>query len=874
MPMYQELFDKLKGAANAYAMANFGGLDTEGLLARLTGLLAGKSPTSEQRSQITANLNAARKCVQQGALLGAMEQVSTALKLLTPDPAASTQQLMQDATAELIAGVYKWLTGQPAAATKVKDPQVTWDGAQRRFSIRAFADKLELGDVSTVLLNNVNLEAFCHDAPETPRLGVTLRADVSAGILGDLLSQVLFPGGARAEAGVVVTFDTVDGLSFGEGRQPELALPARLSVPGIDLQELVLARSPDAPALELLGTLAGGFGPAFAVLTEGGGLTIRLTREGLDVAARLPRGLGLKLGAGPISGGGVLRYDPDKREYGGVLDLRLATFGATAAGLIGLDPFSLLIVIGVHFFPRIELGFGFTLNALGGLLAINRGFDSAAMTRALQDGAVGTMLFPEDPVRTAPLLLNRLSEVFPAQPGGFIVGPMAEFGWGSQAGFVAGRVGVVVCLPAGKMLLLGQLRVGVPSVDIDERLRIVDIRADIFGEFCADHVSLRLCLIKSKISGIPISGELGFLARWGGRGDFALSVGGFFPGYPAPPELAGMRRLAVDLSPPGGVVSIHAEAYMAITANSLQFGGAVHMEADLGFASGCMWLVADALFQWAPRLMFIFRIDAGIEVFVFGESLGSVRFQGELSGTTPWRLVGDGSVDLGWPFGSASVGIGPLTWGPDPPAEVAALSPAEIVAGALQLDQAWEARLPDGCDALVRLREGDSPQLVHPLGSFVVRQSCVPLNVEIDRIGANPVKANKVWVSNVRCGEVAHVDFEPVDGMFAPGQYIDLTGDEQLSRTAFESFKCGVRLKPASSLKHGAPIEVSLGWETAVGPLKRSLMRISPTGSAANRRNPYGSRGSAEDETIRVDASAEMSARAVRGRDRRGTGGR
>jgi hypothetical protein len=68
------------------------------------------------------------------------------------------------------------------------------------------------------------------------------------------------------------------------------------------------------------------------------------------------------------------------------------------------------------------------------------------------------------------------------------VGPLAELGWGSQAGFVIAKLGLMIGLPDPKVILLGALQVGVPSAKVDEKLRIVDLRAEIYGEFTPDYV--------------------------------------------------------------------------------------------------------------------------------------------------------------------------------------------------------------------------------------------------------------------------------------------------------------------------------------------------------------------------------------------------
>jgi hypothetical protein len=92
-----------------------------------------------------------------------------------------------------------------------------------------------------------------------------------------------------------------------------------------------------------------------------------------------PEGVGLAVDAGIIAGGGFLRIDQARGEYSGALQLEFADFLSLAAiGLIttrnpdGSPGFSLLIVITAEF-PGggIQLGYGFTLLAVGGLLGLN-----------------------------------------------------------------------------------------------------------------------------------------------------------------------------------------------------------------------------------------------------------------------------------------------------------------------------------------------------------------------------------------------------------------------------------------------------------------------------------------------------------------------
>jgi hypothetical protein len=52
-----------------------------------------------------------------------------------------------------------------------------------------------------------------------------------------------------------------------------------------------------------------------------------------------------------------------------------------------------------------------------------------------------------------------------------VIGPVAQIGWGSQAGFVKAKVGVVLCLPDPKIVLLGALEIAVPSTEVPDKVR-------------------------------------------------------------------------------------------------------------------------------------------------------------------------------------------------------------------------------------------------------------------------------------------------------------------------------------------------------------------------------------------------------------------
>lgn len=744
--------------------------------------------------------------------------------------------------------------GVEYAGTKFADLLI-WSREQKKLTLTLpAAGARSIGELS---FDGASVEAF-FSYKDTAKVGVVLRTRLKAGLRGDKLLAKIIPGEkptADSES-IAITLDTKDGLTFGDGPNRTLVLPVRFSLPGVELRELAIALPEGQDGrIDIMATVAGNLGDVVGVVAEGFGVSLKWKGDhgaALTAEVKPPTAAGLRIKAGVINGGGYLRYNEAAKEYGGVLDLQFTKIGITAIGLIVPDPFSMVIVIGVHFLPKIELSFGFTLNGLGGILAINRGLSSDELRKGVRDGAVNQLLFPDDPIAAAPTILTRLGKIFPPQPGAFVVGPIAELGWGSQAGFVKAKVGIILALPDPKIVILGAVQIGVPSADAPPDLRIVDLRIEIAAEFTPDYVFIGGSLANSKLAGLTVSGDLGMLIRWNGGAAFALSVGGFFPKFTPPPELADMRRLALELSPPVDFLKVRAEAYFAITANSVQFGGRVTITAKLGPVSGKAWVGLDALFQWSPRFYFIFLVDAGIEIRAFGEAVAGVSFRGELSGMKPWHLEGHASITiLLW---DVDVDIRPIEWGERDLSTAPALSPLDVVTEALMAKTAWTPQLPAGTDTLARFREDDAPLLVHPLGALEVKQLRVPLETTIDRIGSSPVTARRVHLAEPKIGALAAQAVSHATEQFAPGHFLKMTDDEQASRAHFESFPCGMKVAASDGVVSGPPSSVKYQWETVypheefekhaplwnLGALGTVALRSNAVSSGARGRgNPY-----------------------------------
>ena len=282
-------------------------------------------------------------------------------------------------------------------------------------------------------------------------------------------------------------------------------------------------RFPTALAVDVKAAL----GPLQAVVEQIGlavDLELRDDRSGnaglLDIALgfKPPRGAGLSIDTGLVRGGGFLAYDPVKGEYAGVAELSIAGIVTVKAiGIIttrlpdGSEGFSLLIIISGEFTP-IQLGFGFTLNGVGGLLGVNRAVRLDVLRDGVRTGAVNNVLFPADVIANAPRIISDLRAIFPPQERTFVVGPMARFGWGTPA-LVTLTIGVIVEIPPGNIAILGVLKVALPH----EEVALIRLQVNFVGtlDFEQKLLAFDASLFDSHIVLVPLAGDMAVRLSWG-----------------------------------------------------------------------------------------------------------------------------------------------------------------------------------------------------------------------------------------------------------------------------------------------------------------------------------------------------------------------
>jgi hypothetical protein len=613
-------------------------------------------------------------------------------------------------------------------------------------------------------------------------------------------------GGINVESGfdLGAFYDTAEGLRFTGSATIEIAIPTHLSLGPVEIPRVYLIGGFDDGAIpiEFSVDLGANLGPLQASVSRMGATADISFPEGggnaglaqIDIGFKPPTGVGLSIYAGIVKGGGYLYLDFDKGEYAGALELVFSGFlTVKAIGLIttrmpdGSDGFSLLIIISAEFGTPFQLGFGFTLNALGGLLGLNRTMQLELIANGVRTGAIESVMFPDNIIENAPRIISDLREFFPPSADRFLIGPMAKLGWGTPS-LVTASIGVIVEIPPGNIAILGVLKVVLP----DEDAALIVIQVNFIGALEVDKKRLWFFagMFESRVLFITLEGEMGLLIAWGDEANFVVSVGGFHPSFKPPPlPFPSPKRIAISILNEA-FARIRVEGYFAVTSNTVQFGAQVEVFFGLSEFGISGFLGFDALFQFSP-FYFIITISASLDVKVFGIGLFSVHMRGELEGTSPWHIEGEGSIsllffDIDVPFSH--------TWGES---EGTTLPPIEVmprlVAEFNKLDN-WTAQVPPANSLLVSLRkiETTSDLILHPVGTLRFSQRAVPLDLVLDKIGnQRPSDASRITIEllDADIGKLADTRES-----FATAQFRNLGDAEKLSAPAYEKQNAGVEL--------------------------------------------------------------------------------
>jgi hypothetical protein len=650
-------------------------------------------------------------------------------------------------------------------------------------------------------------------------------SDVSLAVLAELkgLKLVIAPGDgdsflrnivgdspSSVDVPLAIEWSRDNGIRFKGSAAFEVMLHPHLQLGPVRVDDVSIrlaTPSGDPPRVDLLLTasLSGKLGPLSFMITGIGIDTNVAFVPGnagpfdISLGFHPPNGVGLSVDGGGFAGGGFLILDAAKGEYAGGLDLMFEdTIAIRAIGILttkmpdGSEGFSLLILIATDF-PPIQLSFGFTLNGVGGLLGLNRGLDIDVLHGGLRDGSLGSILFPVDVVANAARIISDLGRVFPPQRDLFLFGPMAKLGWGTPR-LITLEVGVMLDLPRPIVVIVGILRAVLPTEDAP----LLELQVNFVGviDFAAGQLAFDATLYDSQVLGCTLTGDMAARVYWKENSNLLLTVGGFHPAYTPPPmSLPQLSRLAIVLFE--GNPDVRADAYFAVTSNTIQFGARLQLSYSLSVFNVAGFLSLDVLIHRHP-FHFIADVAAMLAVRTGSHVLFSIQLHLMLEGPTPWHAHGTASFEIGFIFTITIDVEFDVTIG-DPLSLL--LAPVDVLAqlaDAIANPANWIPRLPPATSQTVTLRaqpgDAQGPLVVHPFGSLEVAQKIAPLGIVIQRFGATvPERGSVFRIADVKLG-VDDAPTAPVREQFAPAQFFDMTDAEALSRPSFEDFDAGVAI--------------------------------------------------------------------------------
>jgi hypothetical protein len=636
------------------------------------------------------------------------------------------------------------------------------------------------------------------------------------------LTSILPSSHVEADFSVLMGISTARGFFFSGSSALEVRLPLHIPLGPVSIEALTLeaALAGGLIPLSLGADIRAVLGPIEAVV-QNMGVTATLSfppHNGgnlgpvqLDIGFKSPSGIGLSVDAGPVTGGGFLSYDAASGEYIGALELSFqGIFSLKAVGIIdtkmpdGSAGFSLLILVTAEFTP-IQIGFGFTLMGVGGLLGLNHTLDTEALRLGVRSGSIESVLFPPDVIGNIARIVSDLKTFFPLAQGHFIVAPMGKLGWGTPP-LITLEMGIILDIPSPQLVIIGVLRCILPEADAP----ILRLQVNFAGgiDLARGLIWFDASLFDSNLAAFTLSGDMALRISWGDYETLIISVGGFHPAFKdVPSDLTGMRRLTIALLS-GDNPRITAQSYFAVTSNSLQSGSRVELYAAAGGFNIYGFLGYDLLIQRKP-LYFDALIAAGLALRSGDDVIAGIDVSCELSGPTPFHAHGDASFSV--LFFSISVSFDHV-WG-DPLVDLIddLIDVLDLVTAAVSDTRNWRALLPVNTSQTVSLRKVDPTDgavLLHPFGVLTVSQKIAPLELPIDRFGEQKPTGDTTFTV-ARVGGSA----DPAREEFALSNFVTMSDSEKLSRKSFESMKSGLALDASSGAQTGIAVDRDVSYE-------------------------------------------------------------
>ena len=642
---------------------------------------------------------------------------------------------------------------------------------------------------------------------------------------GDGFIGKILPGTyIEADFSMLMGVSTERGFYFSGSSALEVRLPTHIELGPISIEALTLAaalRDGKIP-ISIGADIRALLGPIEAVVQNMGvtatlsfppGNSGNLGPAQLDIGFKPPNGVGLRVKAGPITGGGFLSFDFDKGEYIGAMELSFkGVFTLKAIAIIntkmpdGSKGFALLILVTAEFTP-IQLGYGFVLIGVGGLLGLNRSFDSEALRLGVRTGGVSSVLFPPDVIGNIVRIVSDLKAFFPIAQGHFVVAPMGKLGWGARA-LITLEIGIILDIPAPQLTIIGVLACILPTEDEP----VLKLQVNLAGgiDFDKGLIWFDASLFDSSLLVFTLSGDMALRIGWGDQKIFIISVGGFHPAFKEiPPDLTSMRRIGIALLS-GDNPRLMAQTYFALTSNTLQSGARVELYAEAAGFNIYGHLGYDLLVQLIP-FHFVADIYAGLALRNGTDVIAGIDVSCELSGPQPWHVKGDARLKV--LFFSISIGFDE-TWGDDPVTLLLDLIDVlSLIEDAVKDSRNWIVELPTNLRQTVTLRQSEPPAdalLLHPFGVLSVSQKIAPLGMAINKFG-NQLPSGDTTFNITWGGSGATSAREE----FAIANFVKLSDSEKLSRKSFESMASGLRFATGDAASTGANVDLDVNYEVS-----------------------------------------------------------
>ena len=522
-----------------------------------------------------------------------------------------------------------------------------------------------------------------------------------------------------------------------------------------------------------------------------------------DVSASFvpPSEIGLSVKTKAVTGGGYLWLDPDSGNYSGAIELSFKDkFDLKAIGILstklpdGQKGFSLLIIVTAKFSP-VQLGFGFTLSGVGGLLGLHRSVNKEELKLGVRDNKLDNILFPENVVENASTIISQMQTVFPIRKGQFVIGPMGLIGWGAPVSLIDAELGVIIEVPNPVMVaIVGVVKIALP--DKDAPIALLQINFAGIIDFENKMFSFDASLYQSRILTFALTGDMALRIKWGDKPDFGFAIGGFHPDYEVPTALGfpEMRRLTLSLFDTA-LLRVNLETYFAVTSNTVQTGAKIDAFAGSGEFYAEAILYYDVLLQFNP-----FRLTADIGAMV-GIKMGkrtilTAKLDVHLEGPKPWYI--EGEVEFTFLAINYSIDFKETIGEEQQAKQVASIDAWTKLKDALEHKSNWQAIQPAANSQLVSLKdEGKeaSALMVHPFGTLAFKQSVLPFDFELEKFGnGKPKDYKKYKIDSVEDGASNTYTTSDELEFFAPAEYIKMSDDDKLGRDSFQQFKGGARL--------------------------------------------------------------------------------